>query len=180
MQAKLIKREVARLKAKYRTADPLEMCDALRIKVSFKPMGTHEDSCKGFYLESSRIKLAVINDDLPEVIQRIILPHEMGHGVLHITPSLCTFHELTVLTSTNAMEYEANVFAAEFLLEDEMVFDLIRQQSDFFAAASMLEVPPELLDFKLRLLQKEGYKINAPCIARADFLKRDLGQPWGS
>lgn len=177
MQAKVIKREVARLKAKYRTADPLEMCDALRINVSYKPMGMHENSCKGFYLENSRIKLAVINDDLPEIIQRIILSHEMGHGVLHITPSLCTFHELSVLTSTNTMEYEANVFAAEFLLEDELVFDQIGQQSDFFAAASMLEVPPELLDFKLRLLQNEGHKIKAPYIARADFLKRNLGQP---
>lgn len=36
---------------------------------------------------------------------------------------------------------------------------------------------PELLDFKLRILQRQGIKINAPYIAHGDFLKRDLGQP---
>lgn len=50
-------------------------------------------------------------------------------------------------------------------------------QMDFFQMARCLYVPPELLDFKLRILQRQGIKINAPYIAHGDFLKRDLGQP---
>ena len=177
MLPEVIKREANRLKMKYRTNDPFEMCEALNIRVCLKPMGKHEDSSNGFYLAHSRCKIATINSDLPEHIQRIILPHELGHGVIHVTPKLCTFHETTVLNESNRMEYEANIFAAEFMMNDDDVFDALQMQLDFFRTASLLEVPPELLDFKLRLLQKEGHDIVAPYIGRADFLKRDIDRP---
>lgn len=177
MLAEMIKREANRLKMKYKTSDPFEVCDAMKIQVSFVPMGTHEGSCKGFYLTRSRSKIATINSDLPLHIQRIILPHELGHGVLHVSPSLCTFHETTVLNETNRLEYEANIFAAEFMMSDDDVMDAVQMKMDFFRTASLLEVPPELLDFKLRLLQREGHDIIAPYIGRADFLKRDIDRP---
>ena len=62
-------------------------------------------------------------------------------------------------------------------MNDEDVFDALQMKMDFFRTASLLEVPPELLDFKLRLLQKEGHDIVAPYIGRADFLKRDIDRP---
>lgn len=107
MLVELIKRESNRLKMKYRTNDPEEVCHAMNISVKYTSMGTSEGSCKGFYMANSRCKIAVINNDLPVHIQRIILPHELGHGVLHVTPALCTFHELTVLNESNRLEYEA-------------------------------------------------------------------------
>lgn len=177
MLAEVIKREANRLKMKYQTTDPFEVCDAMKIRVSLVPMGKHEGSCKGFYMTNSRCKVATINSDLPLHIQRIILPHELGHGVLHVTPTLCTFHETTVLNETNRLEYEANIFAAEFVMNDDDVFDALQMKMDFFHTASLLEVPPELLDFKLRLLQREGHDIVAPYIGRADFLKRDINRP---
>lgn len=176
MLAEMIKREANRLKMKYQTNNPFEICDALKITVSLVPMGKHEGSCKGFYLTSSRRKIATINNDLPLHIQRIILPHELGHAILHVTPSLCTFHELTVLNETNRLEYEANIFAAEFMLNDDDVMDALQMKMNFFQTASLLEVPPELLDFKLRLLQREGHDVVAPYIGRATFLKRDIDQ----
>ena len=152
-----IKREVIRLKAKYQTDDPFELCGAMDIMVRKMPMGTHEASCKGFFMVNSRCKTAVINNDLPSHIQRIILPHELGHGVLHSSPAVRTFHE--------------------FLLTDSDVLDALADRMDFFHAASMLEVPPELLDFKLRLLRKQGYQIEAPYIAHSNFLRRDIDKP---
>jgi len=172
-----IKREANRLKMKYRTCDPFEICRALNISVAFIPMGKGEGSCKGFYMTSSRRKIAVINSDLPEHIQRIILAHELAHAILHVTPTLCTFHETSVLNGSNRMEYEANIFAAEFMVSDSEVFDALQMRLDFFQTASLLEVPPEMLDFKLRLLQREGYDVVAPYIGRADFLKRDINTP---
>ena len=96
-----------------------EVCRAMNITVSTAPMGTNEGSCKGFFLVNARRKIAVINSDLPAHIQRIILPHELGHGVLHWSPSLCTFHETSILNETNRIEYEANIFAAEFMMSDD-------------------------------------------------------------
>lgn len=56
------------------------------------------------------------------------------------------------------MEYEANVFAAEFMLSDDTVLEALEMQMDFYQTAKCLYVPPELLDFKLRILQCQGRK----------------------
>ena len=172
-----IKQEANRLKMKYQTDDPYEICRAMKIQVMKQPMGKNAKSCKGFFLVSSRCKLIMINSDLPESIQRIILVHELGHADLHSDSAISAFHEFTFLDDTDRMEYEANIFAAELLLNAEDVFEALQQQMDFFQTASCLCVPPELLDFKLRILQREGVEIKAPYIAHGDFLKRDLGQP---
>lgn len=177
MRAEDIKHLVARLKCKYRTCDAEEMCDALGIRVSRKPMGTSPNSCNGFFMVHNRCKIAVVNNDLDELIQGVILPHELAHGVLHVDRKIRTFHELSYMDETDLLEREANVFAAEFLVDDTALFDTMDSQIDFFHLASLLAVPPELLDFKLRLLKQQGYPVNAPYIAQSDFLKRDIRKP---
>ena len=177
MRAEDIKHLVARLKCKYRTCDAEETCDALGIRVSRKPMGTSPNSCKGFFMVHNRCKIAVVNNDLDELIQGVILPHELAHGVLHVDRKIRTFHELSYMDETDLLEREANVFAAEFLVDDTALFDTMDSQIDFFHLASLLAVPPELLDFKLRLLKQQGYPVNAPYIAQSDFLKRDIRKP---
>lgn len=174
LPAMAIKQEANRLKMKYQTNDPHEICRNMDIDVMERPMGISAQSCKGFFLVSSRCKLIVINSDLPESIQRIIITHELGHAVLHSDSAISAFHEFAMFDDTNRMEYEANVFAAEFMLDDDEVIASLEMQQDFFQMAKCLYVPPELLDFKLRILQQQGAKINAPYIAHGDFLKRDL------
>ena len=68
-------------------------------------------------------------------------------------------------------EYEANVFAAELLLDSTEVMQVLNQYVTFFGAAKMLHVPPELLDFKFRVLKRQGYAINAPIDSHSDFMK---------
>lgn len=177
MLAEAIKREANRVKSKYRTDNPYDICKAMKIRVLEMPMGTSEQSCKGFFLVNARCKIITINSDLPDHIQRIIVTHELGHAVLHENAAISAFHEFAMFDDTDRMEYEANVFAAEFLLEDAEVTERLEEQLDFFTMAKMLQVPPELLDFKCRILQRQGIEINAPYIARGDFLKRDLDQP---
>ena len=75
-----IKQEANRLKMKYQTTDPYDICTSMDIQVIKRPMGASAQSCKGFFLVSSRCKLIVINSDLPESIQRIIIAHELGHS----------------------------------------------------------------------------------------------------
>lgn len=172
-----IKREANRLKMKYQTDDPYEICSAMKIQVMKRPMGKNPKSCKGFFMVNSRCKLIMINSDLSDEIQRIILAHELGHAALHSNAALSAFHEFALFDNTDRMEYEANIFAAEFLLEDTEVMDALEESDDFFRTANCLRVPPELLDFKLRILQRQGFEINAPYIAHGNFLRRDLGQP---
>ena len=74
---------------------------------------------------------------------------------------------------TSQMEYEANLFAAELLMADEDVLSLMKGDMSFFGTAAALEVPPELLDYKFRVMLKKGYKLVSPPLgARSDFWKR--------
>jgi Zn-dependent peptidase ImmA (M78 family) len=74
---------------------------------------------------------------------------------------------------TSQYEFEANIFAADLLMPDEEVLSLLNDDISFFAAASALQVPPELLDFKFRVLKRKGYKvIDPPIVANGDFLKK--------
>lgn len=177
MQAEMIKREAIRLKAKYQTSDPYEICDALRIRLMLCPMGTGDGSCKGFFLKNARRKAIVLNCDLPEHIRRIILGHELGHAWLHSSAAISTFHEVSLFDDTDQMEKEENEFAAEFFLDDDDVLEVLDPGTDFLRAASILRVPPELLDFKLRCMERQGYKLRAPYIAFGDFLKRNIDRP---
>jgi len=55
-------------------------------------------------------------------------------------------------------------------LDDDEVLALLNEDLSFFGAASRLNVPPELLDFKFRVLKRKGYKIiDPPMRASSDF-----------
>ena len=72
-------------------------------------------------------------------------------------------------------EYEANLFAAELLIDDDELLELLNDENiSFFGVAGELYVPADLLDFKFRVLKHKGYRINAPYIANSNFLKNDI------
>jgi Zn-dependent peptidase ImmA (M78 family) len=140
------------------------------IQILYEPLGTHPEALKGFCVESNRIRCITVNSDLPECIQRVIIAHELCHAVNHRHSGVRAFH---ILNQTSVMEQDANLFAAELLLEDEEILNALTQNTTFFKAASSLYVPKELLEFKLRLLRWKGYQITeSPILAHNDFLKQ--------
>lgn len=166
-------REVERLKRKFHETDPFLLCDAMGIILLYEPMGTYPGACKGFFLAQSRKRSITVNSDLPEAIQRIIVTHELGHAVLHAKAvGVKAFHDFELFDSASIMEYEANIFAADFLMDDDDVLEKLNEDISFFGAAALLRVPPELLDFKFRLMKRNGYKmIDPPLMANSNFLK---------
>ena len=165
------------LKTKYDESDPLRLAHAMKIKVSYEPMGTFDGCCKGFFIIHKRIRHITINSDLPKVLQKVVLAHELGHNVLHASSaSGAAFHEITLFDDTDAQEYEANVFASELLLTDEAVLSMLNEDMFFFEAASALYVPFELLDFKFRILKRRGYKVESPVVSHGDFMKHLEGR----
>ena len=120
MSVDYICREVKRLKKKYHESDPFKLCDAMGIILLDAPMGNYQGACKGFFLTQSRKRSITINSDLPEELQRIIVTHELGHAVLHAKAAgVNAFHDFELFDSTSIMEYEANIFAADFLMDDD-------------------------------------------------------------
>jgi Zn-dependent peptidase ImmA (M78 family) len=173
MSIEYISGEVRRIMQKYDETDPVRLAKAMGVLLLNEPMGNSPDACKGFYFSQSRTQVITVNSDLPEELRRIILAHELGHAVLHSRAAgTRAFHDFRLFDETSVYEYEANIFAADFLMDDDKVLALLNGDISFFGAAAELGVPPELLDFKFRVLKRKGYKvIDPPIQARGDFLK---------
>ncbi len=172
MSIEMICREVDRLKNKYNETEPERLAKSMGILLDYQPMGRSPLACKGFFICQSRIKSIVVNSDLARDLQRIVLAHELGHAVLHEEAArLRAFHDFSLYDASSVYEYEANLFAAEYLLEDAQVAERLNQDAFFFGVARELAVPPELLDFKFRILKQKGWQIESPIVARSDFLK---------
>jgi len=151
-----------------------DICKNLKIKLSYENLGLTDSSCKGYYIVQSRIRMIVINNSLSSTLKRCILAHELGHAILHRNVAgIKTFHDFRLFDATSKYEYEANLFAAQLLLDDDDVLRLLNEDMSFFTAASTLGVPPELLDFKFRALKRQGFKVTEPPIkANAGFFKQ--------
>ena len=110
-----------------------------------------------------------------DILERILVAHELGHAVLHAQIAMMKgFQEMEVLDGSSLEEDEANFFAAELLLEDSEVLELLSEYS-FFETAKQLYVPAALLDYKFSLLHEKGELVNSMYIRKSDFLKDDLG-----
>ena len=177
MTYQYISTQVHKLLKKYPGFSVKQILDAKDILVLYRPMGNEKHSIKGFYLYNCRIHTIMVNSDLPEKLQTIILAHELGHVMLHKGSGVKCFHEVTPFDESSVMEKDANLFAAELLLRDEDVLQALNSDCTFFDATAKLNVPPEMLDFKFRIMKWRGYKMmEAPITAESKFLK-DLKVP---
>ena len=166
-------KSVQKLKKQYGENDPFRLCRAMGIILLMQPLGIHTTAIKGFYMKCKRIRSITVNSDLPKAVQRIIIAHELGHATIHQEEGIHAFHEITLFDRTSGLEREANLFAAELLLDDHAVLDALRQSSTFFHASSELMVPAEILDFKLRLMKWKGYELaQIPIQSRSNFMRQ--------
>ncbi len=91
--------------------------------------------------------------------------------MLHRNSGVKAFHDIGLFDESSSTEKEANLFAAEYLLDDEEVLDALNRDTTFFTAASRLLVPVELLDFKFHVMKWKGYKlIEPPIMVQSNFL----------
>lgn len=111
-----IKEYVLNITEKYQTTDPFEIASQKNIIVLFEDLG----NTLGFYNTYKRFKFIHINNRIDEVTQRFVCAHELGHAVLHPKANTPFLRNQTFF-SVDRLEIEANTFAVELLLTDEMV-----------------------------------------------------------
>jgi len=146
---------VNKLVAKYRTRNPYEICDALGIHVSLKDL---DNKVKAYYCCHSRVRNIVLSHNVSEIDRRILVAHELGHDRLHkkIAP-LVGFQETGMFIKSLPTEYEANLFAADLLIDDDELRSFLGDDDKTHSGvAGELGVPIELLDFKFRLMECKG------------------------
>lgn len=160
------------VRSSFDSTEPEDLCAEADIIPLLFPMGTAKRSIKGFILSHDGKVAITVNSDLPEDMRRVIWYHEFSHYILHVrTGMMETIRDCDIYDASSEAEYEANLLAAELQLEDADVMDVLEASDDFYAAASELRVPPELLDFKMRILREKGYAVpEAPTLAVGSYL----------
>ena len=167
--------ETQRVLAMYKTRNPFELLENMGAEVVF----TNEygkNGLKGYSMVLRRIKYAVINARLPDTEQRIVAGHEAAHLILHmdeITSSpIKALQDFNMFDNTGKIEYEANLFLADFMLDDDEIMENVRDEDmDFFRSARTLYVPPPLLAFKLYSMMRRGYEVRSPIDLESQFLR---------
>ncbi|MDU5080287.1 ImmA/IrrE family metallo-endopeptidase [uncultured Tissierella sp.] len=113
----MTKDTVKRLVELYGTRNPFDICAYLDIKVNFSDLGK---KIMGFYQRTEEgIIILHINNRLDEKTQEYICTHELGHAMTHPEMNLSFFIENPLLIKSK-YEIEADTFAAELLLEDNL------------------------------------------------------------
>ena len=80
---------------------------------------------KGMYTIIKRNRIIIINDNMPERMQQIVCAHELGHDALHRQFAKGGgLREFMLYDMKSRPEYEANMYAADLLLDDEEVMEL--------------------------------------------------------
>ena len=153
----------------------LKRCDSRNpFKIS-KELGVHVifrndfASLKGMYKVILRNRFIFINGNLDEFEQRVICAHELGHDTLH--RDIPVHLETAFYDTKNRMEYEANAFAAEILLDDNEVVGLVADGLDESGIAASFGVSVDLLLIKLSEMNRRGYEFSLSRVGSGDFLR---------
>lgn len=111
-----IKRICTKIMRRYGTNNPFTLADKMNIIVRYDNLG----STWGFFFTYKRTKIININSAISEELQRFTCAHELGHTLLHKDIST-PFLKVHTLFSIDKIERQANTFAVELLMPDELI-----------------------------------------------------------
>lgn len=136
-----IKRHVQQLTRHFQSNDPFYIAKQLNINILYHDLG----DTLGYCLRFKRSKFIILNCSTSDELLPFVCAHELGHTVLHKgvnTP----FLKANTLFSIDKIEREANTFAVELLLSD----DLLQEHNDinFYSIARCVGIPTGLEDLK--------------------------------
>ena len=138
----------ARLARKYKSNDPFEIAEALDIEV----------------LERSDFKRQ-------KEMKRLVCAHELGHALLHrsLGKSETGLMEFELFDITSTTEYEANLFAANLLLDESSIEELVSDGLDIVQIARQLGTNVNLLLLKLQQMNDDN-RFRLPDMPDRNFL----------
>ena len=145
---------------------PERICHYLGIHLYETPLKRQ----KGVYKVIEKRRCIFIKNDLDPVMRNIVLWHEIGHDQLH-RKEATQFREFNLFDmTTNRMEYEANLFAAQIGLDEDLLWDYIMQGWDDVSIARALDSDINLVALKVSTMSRAEYNLRIP-EHRNDFLK---------
>lgn len=166
-----IYKEVERLVRKFKTRDPFEILDGMNVVVGET---NRYQKLKGYCFMSCQTIYIMISSFLTEEEKKIVAAHELGHIILHRSQlKMAPMKDDVLYNMTDNTEYEANLFAADLLLEDEEIAAMTKYEDlNYFGFCSSLNASPELMSFKLYSLIKRGENYHMPIEIQSNFLAK--------
>lgn len=169
MSAKHFSKVGSDLVRRFGTRDPFRIAQELGIEVlfcdDFGPL-------KGMYRVIKRNRFIFISKDFSSRMQRIVCAHELGHDQLHRQLAKGNaLQEFMLYDMTTKPEYEANIVAAEILLDTDEILECIYEYgytSEQIARAMHTDI--NLVALKIAHLAETGYDLRR-IEHRSDFLK---------
>lgn len=160
--------QAQRLAEQYGTRDPFELMEYLGINLRIQD---NLGNLKGFYYTLSRERYVAVNGKLHPRDQLLVGAHELGHDRLHRElAKVSPLKDFAFYEVTSHTEYEANLFAAEFLISDGDVEVCLEEELDYLALCRTLGFHPQLVSFKLYGMMGRGYRLNLPEGLNSRFL----------
>lgn len=141
-----IRKEVAYLKRYYKTDDPFDVIWAKNILLLYEELGL----INGYYNFVLRQKQIHINCNLKGTQRIFTATHELGHAIMH--PKANTpFLLANTYQSVDKLEIEANKFAVEFLIADNILYEYLKyQEYTIEQVARLLGYQKELIELRLK------------------------------
>ena len=118
--------ETKKLIKKYGTRDPFEIMDQMNIVVGET---SRYKTLKGYCFMSCKTIYVMISSFLSEEEKMIVAAHELGHIILHRSQlKMAPMQDDTLYNMTDNTEYQANLFAADLLIEDEDIEEMVQNE----------------------------------------------------
>lgn len=150
------------------TRDVFELLRARNINLHCSDLG----GLLGMYSIVMRNKYILLNSRLDEVMERMVVAHELGHDLLHREIAVGGgLQEFGLFNLTNRTEYEANAFAAHLLIPDDEFMECIHDGKDISQISSTFGVNINLALIKVQEMINLGYDLRVPIDPNSKFLK---------
>ena len=103
---------------KYNTRNPFEILKQKNVILVFAPL----NGVRGFYQYFQRNHIIYIDENLSDSEKRFVCAHELGHMLLHKKAN-ALFMDTHTFFNTEKFEIEANTFAANLLISDDIIIE---------------------------------------------------------
>ena len=162
----------SKLISRYGTRDPFRICREKGIEVMFRDDFTGQ---KGAFSLMLNVPFIFINNNLSDEMKRIVCAHELGHAMLH--RKLCrqmknqTIYEYEIFDIRSSTEYEANIFAADLLIDELEMNEYMSHGYDIVQTARAMNLNVNLLLIKLHEMKDSESMLYAlPALPKRNFL----------